>query len=176
VEADMKAGSDRHAGTAQGANKMYLISVSALTFGFPIAACAVEMLIKKGLPFSFGLISKWFIFSAVGLRLFFAGVKQVSNPAFTAKEIFRIESPDSFPILRELGFANCCFGLIGIFSLFLPQWRIVSAFGSGLYFGIAGVQHLIRKPAGTNERFALVTDLFIFCFLLGSFAAYLAGI
>jgi hypothetical protein len=50
--------------------------------------------------------------------------------------------------------------------LFLPQWRIVSAFGSGLYYGIAGFQHLVKKPAGANEKFALITDVIIFIFLL----------
>lgn len=97
---------------------------------------------------------------------FLAGIKQATNPAFTAREIFHIDSPDSLPIVRELGFANLCFGLVGIVSLFMPQWRVVSAFGSGLYYGIAGLQHLLKKPAGINELFALVTDILIFIFLL----------
>jgi len=146
-------------------NKQYLISVSVLTFVLPVICTILQMEISKD-PFSFHLLGKWFIFSAVGLRLFLAGIKQTTNPAFTAKEIFHIDSPDSLPIVRELGFANLCFGLIGIISLFLPQWRIVSAFGSGLYYGIAGIQHLIKKPVGANEKFAMVTDLLIFICLL----------
>ena len=147
-------------------NKPYLISVSVLTFLLPIVCSIGQVLINGNTPFSFELTGKWFIFSAVGLRLFMAGIRQITNPAFTAKEIFHIDSAESFPILRELGFANLCFGLIGIVSLFLPGWRIVSAFGSGVYYGIAGLQHLIKKPAGANEKFALVTDIFIFIFLL----------
>jgi len=77
-----------------------------------------------------------------------------------------MNSNESHPILRELGFANLCFGLVGIMSLFFPQWRVVSAFGSGLYYGIAGFQHLIKKPVGGNELFALVTDIIIFVLLL----------
>ncbi|MBS1950367.1 MAG: hypothetical protein JST37_05100 [Bacteroidetes bacterium] len=115
---------------------------------------------------SFNLFSKWFIFSAVGLRLFLAGLKQVKDPAFTAKQIFHLDSPDSFPILRELGFANICFGLVGIVSLFRPEWRAVSAFASGLYYGIAGIQHGLKKISGINEKFALWTDLLIFGLLL----------
>ena len=92
-----------------------------------------------------------------------------TTPAFTAKEIFYIDSPASFPIVRELGFANLYFGLIGIVSLLLPPWRIVSTFGSGLYYGIAGLQHLHKKEAGINEKFALVTDILIFIFLLAYF-------
>jgi len=126
----------------------------------------VDMLTGGGKAFSFDLLGKWFIFSAVGLRLLLAGIKQTTNPAFTAKTIFQIEQKDVLPIVRELGFANICFGLIGIVSLFLPGWRIVSAFGSGLYYGIAGLQHIIKRPAGANEKFALITDILIFIILL----------
>lgn len=149
-----------------GINKQYFIVVSVLTFVLPLACSVVETQVNKDCIFSFALIGKWFIFSAVGLRLFIAGIKQTTDPAFTAKQIFHIDDPVSFPIVRELGFANLCFGLIGIISLFMPEWRIVSAFGSGLYYGIAGLQHLLKKPAGPNERFALVTDIIIFIFLL----------
>jgi hypothetical protein len=154
-------------------NKQYIIAVSALTFLAPAIASAIEVLINKDEVFSFFITGKWFIFSAVGLRLFLAGIKQATNPAFTAKEIFHLNSPDSFPILRELGFANLCFGLIGIISLFLPHWRIVSAFGSGLYYGIAGFQHLLKKSVGANEKFALVTDILIFIFLLIYFVKFI---
>lgn len=147
-------------------NKLYITSVSVLTFLLPFIATIIQIFLNKDLKFSFELFGKWFIFSAVGLRLLLAGIKQTSDPAFTAKEIFHINDNEVLPIVRELGFANICFGLIGIASLFFPQWRIVSAFGSGLYYGIAGVQHLIKKPVGLNEKFALVTDILIFFFLL----------
>lgn len=153
--------------SSPGANTQYIIVVSVLTFVLP-AICTIGQIFisNKDTTFSFVLFGKWFIFSAVGLRLFLAGIKQTTNPAFTAKEIFHIDSPDSLPIVRELGFANLCFGLIGIISLFMPQWRIVSAFGSGLYYGIAGLQHLLKKPAGINEMFALLTDILIFILLV----------
>ncbi|MBS1644173.1 MAG: hypothetical protein JST36_03975 [Bacteroidetes bacterium] len=147
------------------ANKFYIISVSVLTFILPLAGFFLEHLFTDKL-FSFELFGKWFIFSAVGLRLFLAGIKQVKNPEFTAKQIFHLDSSESFPILRELGFANICFGLTAVVSLFRPEWRVVSAFASGLYYGIAGVQHALKKASGINERFALWTDLFIFLVLL----------
>ena len=147
-------------------NKRYFLVVTILTFILPLICTVIETGICKNTSFSFALIGKWFIFSAVGLRLFIAGIKQTTDPAFTAKEIFHLNNPESFPIVRELGFANLCFGLVGIVSLFLPQWRVVSAFGSGLYYGIAGLQHFIKKPVGPNEKFALITAIFIFIFLL----------
>lgn len=149
-------------------NRFYIISVTALTFVIPIIALVVEHFVANA-TFTFELFSKWFIFSAVGLRLFLAGIKQVKNPEFTAKQIFHIDGPASFPILRELGFANICFGLVAIVSLFKPEWRIVSAFASGIYYGIAGVQHGLKKTSGVNEKFALWTDLIIFILLLAYF-------
>ncbi len=151
-------------------SKKYFISVSLMTFIIPVIGFVAEHLCSD-VPLTFDLYGKWFIFSAVGLRLFVAGIQQTVRPAFTAREIFHIENPESFPIVRELGFANLCFGLIGIISLFKPEWRIVSAFASGLYYGVAGLQHLIRKPVSANEKFALWTDLIIFAVLL----AYVIG-
>jgi len=150
-------------------NIRYIVMVSVLTFILPAVCSFGELLTGEDGIFSFALTGKWFIFSAAGLRLFIAGIKQTADPAFTAQEIFRIDDPVIFPVVRELGFANLCFGLVGIVSLFLPQWRIVSAFASGLYFGLAGLQHFFKKPAGTNEKFALVTDLFIFIVLSAYF-------
>lgn len=146
-------------------SKKYFISVTLLTFIIPILGFLIESSVKN-IPFTYNVFCKWFIFSAVGLRLLVAGIQQSVKPAFTAREIFHIQSSDSFPIVRELGFANLCFGLVGIVSLFKPEWRIVSAFASGLYFGIAGLQHLIKKPVSANETLALWTDLIIFGVLL----------
>ncbi|HEY6977576.1 MAG TPA: DUF6790 family protein [Chitinophagaceae bacterium] len=149
-------------------SKKYFISVSLMTFVIPAVGFLVEHFLKD-IPLTFDLFSKWFIFSAVGLRLFVAGIQQSVKPAFTAREIFHIDSPESFPVIRELGFANLCFGIVGIVSLFKPGWRMVSAFASGLYYGIAGLQHLIKKPVSVNETFALWTDVIIFGVLLAYF-------
>ena len=146
-------------------NKKYFISVSIMTFIIPLAGLFGEHALQNS-ALTFGLFGKWFIFSAVGLRLLVAGVQQSAKPAFTAKEIFHIDSRDCYPIVRELGFANICFGLVGIISLFKPDWRIVSAFASGVYYGFAALLHIAKKPVGMNEKFALWTDLIIFALLL----------
>ncbi|MFT3701369.1 MAG: hypothetical protein QM802_03325 [Agriterribacter sp.] len=148
-----------------GASKMYVISIVALMFVIPIAGAA-SAYFSRSADILFNSFIKWFIFSAVGLRLTLAGLRQITKPAFTVKEIFHIQGTDSFPVVRELGFANLCFGLVGIVSLFKPEWRIVSAFASGLYYGCAGAMHIIKRPAGTNERIALWTDLFAFAILI----------
>lgn len=139
----------------------YIVLVTFLTFIFPIVAAWLEVFINHENYYSFYIFSKWFIFFAVGIRLTIAGMKQVFDPRYTAVEIFKMKTAESFPVIRELGFANLCFGLIAILSVVFPQWRIVSAFGSGIYYAIAGIQHLLKRPSSINEEFALITDLLI---------------
>jgi hypothetical protein len=144
----------------------YLIAVVALTLILPALSVFSESMMHGVRLTSLALIGKWFIFWAVGVRLFAAGLRQVINPAFTARDIFHIEDRSSHAVVRELGFANICFGAVGIISLFIPQWRLVSAFASGLFYGIAGINHLVKKPASSNEALALISDIFIFLVLL----------
>jgi hypothetical protein len=147
---------------ARSVSKPYLISVLALTIVVPAISIAAELLLHKDESLSLAVAGKWFIFWAVGVRLAMAGIRQIFNPAFTAKEIFHIDHAPSHAIVRELGFANLCAGLVGLISLFLPPWRLISAFSSGLYYGIAGAYHAIKNPAGANETIALISDIFIF--------------
>ena len=148
-------------------SKPYLFSVLLLVIVFPVVSTCFDH--PDALTFG-----KWFLFFAVGLRLFIAGLRQALNPAFTARDIFHLKEEASYAVVRELGFANICFGVVGILSLFFPTWRIVSVTGSGLYFGLAGLLHLVKWPAGPNERLALVSDLFIFA-CLGIYAWLLLG-
>jgi hypothetical protein len=108
------------------------------------------------------LMGKWFIFWAIGCRLLTAGLKQAFNPAFTAETIFHLKDKESFVIIRELGFANICTGLTAIISLMIPQWRIVIAFSGGLFFGLAGLIHILRKPDNQSELIPLISNIFIF--------------
>lgn len=151
-------------------NKQYFIVVTLLTVVLPFAGFVGEHLVAH-VPYTFPLFAKWFIFSAVGLRLLLAGVRQALLPGFTAREIFGMQTKEAFPVVRELGFANLCFGLVGILAYWKPEWRMVSAFASGIYYGLAGLLHLVKKPANNNERLALWTDLLIF----GVLSAYYLG-
>ena len=147
-------------------SKIYLFSVLGFMLIFPCISIIADNSSNQSLILLGG---KWFVFWAIGIRLFTAGIKQVLKPAFTAEEIFHIQEPASQIIVRELGFANICFGLAGIMSLFIPGWRTAAAFIGGLYLGIAGVYHIIKKPSTANEVIAMVSDLFVFLVM----AAYL---
>ena len=149
-------------------NKVYLGSVVLLMLVLPVISIMADRHSTQNLIL---LIGKWFVFWAIGIRLLLAGLRQVSKPAFTLQEIFHIKNIESQVIVRELGFANICFGITGILSIFIPEWRPAAGFAGGLYMGIAGVYHIIKKPTSTNEVIAMVSDIFIL-FVLG---VYLYG-
>lgn len=144
---------------------LYFISVLLFMLLLPLVSVFINMY-QDGLPFSLLLSGKWLIFWAIGVRLFIAGIRQATKPAFTAQQIFRIIGNDSFPVIRELGFANICLGLIGIISILQPAWRMPVATAGGLYFGLAGMLHVFKKLDSRNEVIALVSDLYIFLIML----------
>lgn len=142
---------------------MYFLSVALLLFIGPAAAVHIEHFSGAG-PLMF-LVGKWFTFFAVGVRLFLAGIKQTLQPAFTAEKIFGVTSPDAHPIVREVGFGNLSIGAADLLSLFLPGWLPVAAFTGGLYYGLAGIGHILNKAHTTKEAVALWSDVWIFLVL-----------
>lgn len=137
---------------------LYLISILLFMLILPIISIAFEWGTLPAWP----LIGKWFVFWAVGIRLFIAGARQITKPEFTAKDIFHIDSQESLVIVRELGFANLSIGLAGILSLLKPGWTEIAAITGGLFFGLAGLLHVQKKRGSTNEVIAMISDLFIF--------------
>ena len=148
-------------------SKGYLFIVLLLMFFLPLLSTTVECWCSQhSLPL-IPLAGKWFLFWAIGVRLFTAGFKQALNPSFTAQDIFHLTDKQSFVVVRELGFANICMGSVAIISLFVPQWRMAAAFCGGLYMGIAGAMHIVKKPVSGNEWVALVSDVFIGLVMMG---------
>ena len=145
---------------------LYEVSVIIFFVVLPIVGVIADVLILKSEINIFSLMFKWFVFSGVGLRLLSAGLKQLINPSFTAKEIFKVNEENSFPIVREIGLANISFGFIGVLSFFLPQFRLAAATSGGLYFGLTGCLHLFNKRKSRDEVFAMISDYFIFFVLV----------
>ena len=54
-------------------NKAYFSSVLVLMFILPVASGITDWLLQGKAPLTMPLIGKWFIFWAVGARLFLAG-------------------------------------------------------------------------------------------------------
>jgi hypothetical protein len=111
------------------------------------------------------LTRKWFVFWAAGVRLFIAGMRQVSRPRFTAEEVFGIHDRASFAIVRELGFANLSIGFLGMCSVFRSGWLVPAALVGGLYYGLAGAGHIFRKGKNAKEYMAMISGWFVFLVL-----------
>ncbi|MGO9833703.1 MAG: hypothetical protein ACLP1X_05760 [Polyangiaceae bacterium] len=93
----------------------YLATVVALMGVLPVVSILVDWLLAG----SVGLWDpafRWFVFWGVGVRLLLAGVRQVVQPSFTAREILHLAGPDAEVVVHELGFANFCLGLAAGFA------------------------------------------------------------
>ena len=115
------------------------------------------------------LVGRWWTFWAVGVRLFIAGLRQVTQPRFTAEEIFGIYDTASFPIVREIGFGNLSMGAFGICSIFSPA---VDCSRRDSRWSLLWLRWPCPRTSGRNknskEYTAMVSDIFV-AVLLSSF-------
>ncbi len=147
---------------------MYLGVVLLTMLVLPAGSIAVE-LTQKDAPFWL-LVGRWFVFWAVGVRLGIAGIRQISRPAFTAREIFDLSGHGAETLVIELGTANVGMGIIGIASLFVPSFVLPAAISAGLFYAVAGVRHAQAANRGRNENIAMISDL-LAAIVLGAFLA-----
>ena len=146
---------------------MYLATIILLMGVFPLVSIFIESVILHSTYDLLFLIGKWFVFWAVGVRLFLAGLRQIINPAFTAETIFDIKEKGVLPIVQELGFGNLAIGLVGLLSTIHNEWIIPAAITGGLYYGLAGIKHLLSRNRNSIRTIAMISDLCIFLLLAG---------
>lgn len=139
---------------------MYLAIVVLLVIVAPVVSVAAEALHAPA-PLML-LVGKWFVFWAAGVRLLLAGLKQITQPGFTAHQIFRMKTDEALPVVRELGFANFAIGLLGVASLWATSFVLPVAIAGTVFYGAAGVQHVMQKDKSGNETVAMATDLVAF--------------
>jgi hypothetical protein len=149
---------------------MYLAAIVLLMLVLPLLSVAAEAPMLPDAGALMGLVGKWFTFWAVGVRLFLAGLSQVFRPQLTSEGILGIKDPGAYVIVREVGFGNLAMGTLGLLSLVVSGWVVPAAIAGGLFYGLAGVGHAIRKDKTGKEWIALVSDLLIFM-LLAAFVA-----
>lgn len=113
----------------------------------------------------FAVAAKWFVFWLIGVRQFTAGARQALQPGFTAQKVFKMQSAESFPIVREVGFGNLSMGTLGICSLYRSDWILPTALVGGLYYGLAGLMHVLRKGKNAMEVTVTISDAFAFLVL-----------
>jgi hypothetical protein len=140
---------------------MYVFAVAFLMFVFPIVSIAIELLVNKNHLAFIELVGKWFVFWAIGIRLFTAGLRQIIKPGLTSEGLLGIKGQAVWQIVRELGFANISMGLAGIISLWKPEWRLAIALIGGLFLLLDGILHIASKQRNFEENLDMYSDLAI---------------
>jgi hypothetical protein len=143
---------------------MYLAVVVLTMFALPIGSTLVDHLLHPDAALVW-LIGRWFVFWSVGVRLALAGARQTIQPAFTAREIFQMSGDEALPIVRELGVANLGAGVVGLLSLVAPSFVLPAALYAAIFYGAAGIGHVLQRDRSANETIAMASDLFIFAVL-----------
>jgi len=145
---------------------MYILMIILLMFVLPIVSLLVELFLFRSPLGIMSLIGKWFVFWAMGVRLFTAGLRQSTRPRFTAETILGIKGTEQFLIVQELGFANLAMGLLGMSSLLARSWVFPAALVGCLFMGLAGIRHMFSKGRNPLENGAMFSNLAVACILL----------
>jgi len=150
---------------------MQLAFVVLLMGVLPIGSILIEWLFVPNHPDLWVLIGKWFVFWAVGCRLLTAGLKQMTDPSYTAETIFRIADKSAQKIVTELGFANVSMGTLAVLSIANSAWVTPAAIVGFLFYALAGGKHVLNSERTQPENVALWSDLFIAVVLAGYLVA-----
>jgi hypothetical protein len=143
---------------------MYIAIVALTMFVLPAASLLIDHALHSATPVTL-LIGRWFVFWAVGVRLGLAGLRQLFQPAFTARQIFHMHGDEALPLVRELGVANVATAVVALASLAVPSFVLPVAISAAIFYGIAGVRHLLERDRSLNENIAMVSDLVLFLVL-----------
>ena len=135
-------------------------------FVLPIGSILIELFAFRSSQAAISLVGKWFVFWAVGARLLSAGLRQAIQPRFTAESILGIKGEEPLQVVQELGFANISIGAIGVVSIFNRSWVMPSAIAGCLFFGLAGVRHVVADKRNALENTAMLSDLLLSAVLL----------
>ena len=140
---------------------MYFLSVLLLMLIAPVGSVYAEHAIYHSAAPLMLLVGKWFVFWSAGVRLVIAGLRQNIQPRFTSEEIWGIKGDDPLPFVRELGMANLATGVVGVLSLARPDFVLPVAIAATIFYGIAGVRHVMHGAKTFNEAVAMISDLLV---------------
>jgi hypothetical protein len=144
---------------------LYFIVVAALMLVLPVTSVAIDFGLHREASF-LNLVGKWFTFWSVGVRLVIAGLRQIIQPRYTAREILGLTGDEALLVVRELGFANLAIGVIGICSLMLVDWTPAGALAGGVFYALAGANHVWQAHRNAKENVAMASDLFVAAVLM----------
>lgn len=154
---------------------MYFIFVLGTTLVMPIVSGFIHGRVDdwaEGPFFYFGL---WWVFWGVGVRLFVAGISQITRPGFTSKNILGIDAPEANQVVQELGFANTAIGAAALISSYDNSWAAPAGFVGGVFLLLAAFRHTPKKDKNVKEKVALATDYLVGIVVLAFAIATLLG-
>jgi hypothetical protein len=154
---------------------LYIAIVALTMLVLPVLSIGADAATHPAAPLML-LVGKWFVFWGVGVRLAMAGLRQFLQPAFTARQIFNMQSDEALILVRELGVANFGTGVVGLLSLVAPSFVMPVAISAGIFYGVAGVRHGLHPGRSRNETIAMVSDLGIALVLIAVVASMALGI
>jgi hypothetical protein len=153
---------------------LYLVMVVALMVVAPIVSVLIEYVAIGSAADVVGLIGRWFVFWAVGVRLLTAGFSQMLRPGFTSSAILGVEEKNAEKLVVELGFGNTAIGVAGVLSYFNPGWVVPVALVGMVFLGLAGLAHIRNAGKNIKENVATLSDLFVAVVLAGYLIAVFA--
>jgi hypothetical protein len=145
---------------------IFILMLVALMLVFPLASIVLEVVSAEHHVLSAFIVSRWFVFWSVGVRLLLAGLRQIVQPRFTAEKILGITAQDSLLLVRELGFANVAMGTGAALSLWYPQWVLPMDIVGSIFYGLAGINHARDSHRNKLQTVAMISDLFAATVLL----------
>ena len=155
---------------------MYLVMVLGLMVVLPIVSIVIELIVSGGSIDPLVSVGRWFLFWGAGVRLLIAGISQTFRPQFTAQNILGESTPVANQLVRELGFANLGFGIVGIAGAWVAGWMVPAAIAPGVFLLLAGLLHIGKGGKNVKERAATLTDLLVGGVLVGFVVLSLLGV
>ena len=143
---------------------MYLVATVLFMGVLPVLSILIERHLA-GSPDLIVLAGRWFVFWAVGVRLFLAGLQQTRDPGYTATTIFAIKDKAAESLVAEIGFGNLAIGTLGMASIFDRGWVTPAAIVGCAFYGLAGFKHLFNRKRNRIGQVAMVSDLAMFALL-----------
>ena len=139
---------------------MYYFATWGLMLAIPAVAVLIELMTGSSQDVVW-LVAKWFVFWGIGIRMLTAGIRQVAQPAFTARTLFRFEEPGAEKLVSEIGFGNLAMGSVATASLLFPSFTIPLGLAGGLFLALAGIKHVTNADRTIIETTAMITDLIV---------------
>jgi len=153
----------------------FISIILVLMFVCPIVSVCADRFIFHSSALIMLLVGKWFVFWVGGVRLFGAGLRQLSTPRFTAEKIFGITGNGSLSFIRELGTANIATGTVCVLSLYKPAFVFPMAIVAAIFFGLAGARHVTDAHRTQTQNVVMVTDILVSLVLISYVGSVVFG-